>query len=251
MMPPRSGAAVPSMPGAREVHRDLPVSNGTPGSHGRQAPQGGRAELPQLRFTATPMPASDSQRPASGTTPDERTPVSGSGSRDQDRRAARPLSEGLLVPLVNLVPRHQLSALAPHSTSECQGGNSGLGWPTAILRHRSCRIRSKTAIRHAEFVATTVTEVFGADRYEPLAVPRAGSEDFSRVIAEVPGSYLFLGARPAGDTEPVADNPSPRARFDEAVLADGAHLHARLAIGALHRDANLQPEARYSAGDMS
>jgi amidohydrolase len=52
---------------------------------------------------------------------------------------------------------------------------------------------------HAEFVAATVTDVFGADRYEPMAVPRAGSEDFSQVIAEVPGCYVFLGARSLQD----------------------------------------------------
>ena len=70
MMPPRSGAAVPTMLGcARSTHRDLVNRKATLGSQGRQARQPGRAELPPLRFPATPMPANDNQRRGSGTTP--------------------------------------------------------------------------------------------------------------------------------------------------------------------------------------
>ena len=59
-------------------------------------------------------------------------------------------------------------------------------------------------------------------------------EDFSLVLAEVPGAMLFLGATPPG-VDPVTApyNHSPEADFDEAVLATGAHLHATLAMGRL------------------
>ena len=82
------------------------------------------------------------------------------------------------------------------------------------------------------FVADTVRDVFGADRFTELADPITGSEDFSRVLDRVPGAYLFLGACP-GDPGTAPDNHSPRARFDDSVLADGAALLAELAVRRL------------------
>jgi amidohydrolase len=93
---------------------------------------------------------------------------------------------------------------------------------------------------HAAFVETMVAETFGPDRFTTMASPRPGSEDFSRVIAEVPGCYLMLGARVAAHGTPVPDNHSAHVQFDESVLADGALLHARLATEALLRDADAQ-----------
>ena len=68
--------------------------------------------------------------------------------------------------------------------------------------------------------------------------PEAGAEDFSRVLEEVPGCYLFLGACPDNDHDAAADNHSPYAAFDDAVMADGCLLHANLAIRAL-QDAHI------------
>lgn len=85
-----------------------------------------------------------------------------------------------------------------------------------------------------EFAHGVVTELLGDRRYVAMPNPLAGSEDFSRVLAEVPGSFLFLSAVPDGvDHETAAFNHSPRATFDDAVLADGAALYARLAIDRL------------------
>lgn len=93
---------------------------------------------------------------------------------------------------------------------------------------------------HAAFVETMVAETFGPDRFTTMTSPRPGSEDFSRVIAEVPGCYLMLGARVAADGAPVPDNHSAHVQFDESVLPDGALLHARLAMEALLRDGDTQ-----------
>jgi hippurate hydrolase len=93
---------------------------------------------------------------------------------------------------------------------------------------------------HAAFVETMVAETFGPDRFTTMASPRPGSEDFSRVIAEVPGCYLMLGARVAAHGTAVPDNHSAHVQFDESVLPDGALLHARLAMEALLRDADTQ-----------
>ncbi|MBF9128764.1 amidohydrolase [Plantactinospora sp. S1510] len=84
-----------------------------------------------------------------------------------------------------------------------------------------------------EFAATTVREVFGAERFAELRNPMTGSEDFSRVLGRVPGTYLFLGACATGDPETAPGNHSPRATYDDSVLADGAALLAELAVRRL------------------
>ena len=89
---------------------------------------------------------------------------------------------------------------------------------------------------HAEFAINVVDDVLGQERSQPLPHPVAGAEDFSRVLEAVPGCYIFLGAH-TGDGPTGADNHSAHATFDDRVLADGALLHAQLAIRALQRDA--------------
>lgn len=85
------------------------------------------------------------------------------------------------------------------------------------------------------FATEVVTEVFGEQRCQPMPHPQTGSEDFSRVLAAVPGCYLMLGASPGDDPAAAPYNHSPYAVFDESVLPDGALLHAQLAIRALRR----------------
>jgi hippurate hydrolase len=89
---------------------------------------------------------------------------------------------------------------------------------------------------HAEFAAGVVREVFGDERFAPLANPHAGAEDFSRVLEAVPGCYVFLGAHPGDDVD-TPGNHSPRAVFVDDVMPDGVLLHAELAVRALERDA--------------
>ncbi|MFC0676008.1 M20 metallopeptidase family protein [Brachybacterium hainanense] len=82
----------------------------------------------------------------------------------------------------------------------------------------------------AAFFARTATELFGAERFIDLENPRTGSEDFSRVIAAVPGAYGFVGAAADFDPEHMPpSNHSPQATFDDSVLADQALLLASLA----------------------
>jgi len=90
---------------------------------------------------------------------------------------------------------------------------------------------------HAAFAAEVAAEVFGEQRYAPMVSPQAGAEDFSRVLAAVPGCYLFLGATGGEDWSTAPNNHSPRAQFSDEVLADGVLLHAELAVRALERDA--------------
>jgi hippurate hydrolase len=90
---------------------------------------------------------------------------------------------------------------------------------------------------HAAFAAEVALEVFGDERYAPKVFPQSGSEDFSRVLEEVPGCYLFLGATTGDDPATAPNNHSPRATFSDEVLSDGVLLHAELAVRALERDA--------------
>ena len=53
--------------------------------------------------------------------------------------------------------------------------------------------------------------------------------DFSRVLAEVPGAFVFLGACAGDDPATAPTNHSAHARFDESVLPDAALLLAELA----------------------
>jgi hippurate hydrolase len=88
----------------------------------------------------------------------------------------------------------------------------------------------------AEFVAATITDLYGADRFTWMANPEPGSEDFSYVLAAVPGAFVFLGACPPElNPETAPDNHAPQARFDDGVLADGAELLAELALRRLAR----------------
>jgi hippurate hydrolase len=80
-------------------------------------------------------------------------------------------------------------------------------------------------------VGDVVRERFGEERFFELPNPVTGSEDFSRVLDQVPGAMVFLGAAPADrDASTAPYNHSPLAEFDDAVLADGAALYAELAL---------------------
>lgn len=83
-------------------------------------------------------------------------------------------------------------------------------------------------------VAALVPEVLGENRFFEQPNPSTGSEDFSLVLDQVPGSMAFLGACPP-DRDPgtAPYNHSPEAVFDDAVLADGAALLAEWALQAV------------------
>lgn len=84
------------------------------------------------------------------------------------------------------------------------------------------------------FAADAVRELFGPDSFAAMASPLAGSEDFSRVLNEVPGAFIFLSAlAPGGDGASAAYNHSPYARFDDSVLGRGTALYTQLATAKL------------------
>jgi hippurate hydrolase len=86
----------------------------------------------------------------------------------------------------------------------------------------------------AAFAGQTIADVFGPDRGETAQFPITGAEDFSFVLEEVPGAFVFLGACPPGaDPEKAPTNHSALALFDDAALVEGTALYAELALRRL------------------
>ena len=89
-------------------------------------------------------------------------------------------------------------------------------------------------VAEADFALGVADEVLGRGTAVRLPNPIAGSEDFSRVLAQVPGAMLFLGALPPGrDVATAPSNHSPFAAFDDSVLPLGAGFYASLAARRL------------------
>ncbi|SMY01438.1 M20 metallopeptidase family protein [Brevibacterium aurantiacum] len=82
-------------------------------------------------------------------------------------------------------------------------------------------------------VIDRLSEVFGAEHVEEMAAPRMGSEDFSYVLQNVPGTFVFLGATPEGVDPNAETNHSPRVVFDDGLLGDQAAALAYLAFARL------------------
>lgn len=79
-----------------------------------------------------------------------------------------------------------------------------------------------------------IAGMFGESRLTRMATPLSGSEDFSRVLAEVPGTFVGLSAvAPGADHSTSPFNHSPYATFDDGVLTDGAALYAELAVSRI------------------
>ena len=131
-----------------------------------------------------------------------------------------------------------LDGLEADTVRFCRGiaDAHGVDVDARFERHYPVTVNSATAARLAEQV---VVDVLGPERWERMDNPTMLSEDFSRILQSVPGAMLLLGASVDGDDwERSADNHSPYAAFSDDVLADGAALHAELAVRTLsHRGA--------------
>lgn len=81
---------------------------------------------------------------------------------------------------------------------------------------------------------TTLRAQFGEERAVDMETAIMGSEDFSLVLEEVPGTFVFLNCSPEGlDLATAEFNHSPRVLFDDGVLGDQAAALAQLAYSHL------------------
>jgi hippurate hydrolase len=85
-----------------------------------------------------------------------------------------------------------------------------------------------------DLVRSTIGTTLGTEKWIDMPNPITGSEDFCRVLDEVPGVMVFLGAVPPDkDPDTAPDNHSPEAVFDESVMATGAAIHCDVALAML------------------
>lgn len=85
-------------------------------------------------------------------------------------------------------------------------------------------------VAETQFAMEALTGVFGAQRVVEAPNPVMGSEDFSYVLEQVPGAFLFFFVTPEGtDPATAATNHSPEVLFDDAHLPDQAAALAALA----------------------
>ncbi|MGH3176732.1 MAG: M20 metallopeptidase family protein, partial [Streptosporangiaceae bacterium] len=136
---------------------------------------------------------------------------------------ARSYSAASRTALADLVPRLVTDIAAAHGlTAEAEYAGE---YPVTV-----------NDATEAAFAGQVITEVFGPDRGETAEFPITGAEDFSFVLEEVPGAFIFLGACPPDrDPETAPTNHSAIAMFDDSVLADGTALYAELALRRLGR----------------
>lgn len=87
----------------------------------------------------------------------------------------------------------------------------------------------------------TLLDLFGESRWVDQPHPELGSEDMALVLEHVPGAYLNLSACATGDPELADDNHSPRAAFDDSVVADGAAFLAEVALRRLAQGPRALP----------
>jgi len=76
--------------------------------------------------------------------------------------------------------------------------------------------------REAAFAAEVARDVSGTERVDERALPRMGGEDFSFMLEERPGAFVFIGIGEGNELH------HPAYRFNDNVLATGASFWVRL-----------------------
>lgn len=133
---------------------------------------------------------------------------------------------------VRTVTQTSLDAL-PGFIEELASGIAQAHGCTAEVNFETQYIPTVNDADETEFTIETLRELFGEERV--LVPPHGvmGSEDFSYVLHEIPGTFFMLSASPEGVDPMAAANHSPLVQFDDAVLATGAASLAQLALARL------------------
>ncbi|WP_345465214.1 M20 family metallopeptidase [Actinoallomurus oryzae] len=117
---------------------------------------------------------------------------------------------------------------------ELIGGIAAAHGLTAELDHEMGYPVTVNDAAEAEFAAGAVADLYGPERFVWVPNPMTTAEDFSYVLEEVPGAFVFLGACPPDrDPSTAPFNHATTAVFDDAVLPDGSALLAELALRRL------------------
>ena len=123
--------------------------------------------------------------------------------------------------------RNALAELVPRLISDIASAH-GLTADVEYAREYPVTVNDAA---EAAFAGETIATAFGADRGETAQFPITGAEDFSFILEEVPGAFVFLGACPPDRNPQTAPtNHSALAVFDDAALVEGTALYAELAL---------------------
>lgn len=115
----------------------------------------------------------------------------------------------------------------------CEGIAAAHGLTVTVDYQRGYPVTVNTP-EEVDRLAGLTRGLFGDRAFSPAPQPLPGAEDFSYVLEEVPGTYLGLGATPAGaDPATAAYNHAPGARFADEALAVGPAVLAALALDRL------------------
>ncbi|MEZ0446822.1 M20 metallopeptidase family protein [Cellulomonas sp. ICMP 17802] len=121
-------------------------------------------------------------------------------------------------------------------TRVAEGIAAAHGLTVTVDYQRGYPVTSNTPAE-VDRAAGLVRTMFGEDAYLSAPQPISGSEDFSYVLQQVPGTYLGLGATPVGaDPRTAAYNHSAQATFADEALAVGPAVLAALALDRLAED---------------
>jgi hippurate hydrolase len=90
------------------------------------------------------------------------------------------------------------------------------------------------------FASRVAAELLGEERVRLMPTPMMGSEDFSYVLRQLPGTMMFLGTRPDGDA-PGIPNHSNRMVVNERAMSTGVALHAAVALRFLEGKGSARP----------
>ncbi|MEN1976299.1 MULTISPECIES: M20 family metallopeptidase [unclassified Cellulomonas] len=123
--------------------------------------------------------------------------------------------------------------VAERLTRVCEGVAAAHGLSVTVDYRPGYPVTSNTP-GEVERAAGLTRALFGEAAYYPAPQPLPGAEDFSYVLQQVPGTYLGLGATPAGlDPATAAYNHAAQARFADEALAVGPAVLAALALDRL------------------
>lgn len=120
--------------------------------------------------------------------------------------------------------------VAERLTRVCEGVAAAHGLSVTVDYRPGYPVTSNTPGEVGR-AADLTRALFGEAAYYPAPQPLPGAEDFSYVLQQVPGTYLGLGATPAGqDPATAAYNHAAQARFADDALAVGPAVLAALAL---------------------
>ncbi|MFC4138789.1 MULTISPECIES: M20 family metallopeptidase [unclassified Microbacterium] len=138
---------------------------------------------------------------------------------------------------VRTMSQAALDALPGFITSLAEGIASAYGC-TAEVDFTTQYIPTVNDEAETEFVIDELRELLGEEQVIVAPHGMMGSEDFSFVLAEVPGTFISLSSTP-DDVElaTAAMNHSPHVLFDDSVLGREAAILAGLAIARLRKAA--------------